>query len=242
MASPYRLIVLRVVVVVIGAVAGLLVGFQLGEASFGLVARALDRHLFDPKEMILALAFSGAAVGCAGAIWLSLAIVRAGRGWRRGGLVLFSLAALGAVTMIASAFHWPTSGGPLLVQYELRLPPSTPTPRLNEIDVTVWSGRNGHGVFIERIGRNGDRTEIAGDFTILLDNVSPTMSLRLRGSGALAEGYWQLPYRADSPLEGAFGPWQRITFTASPHADATSLPPGDYDIRYRARRYMRTYQ
>jgi hypothetical protein len=241
MAAPYRLIFLRVVLVVVGAVAGLFVGFKLGETSFRLVAGVLDRHLFDPKEMILALAFSGAALGCAGAIWLSLVITRASRGWQRGGLVLFSFATLGAIALIASAFHWPLSSGPPQVQYELRLPPGAPTPRLNEIDVTIWSGRNGHGAFIERIERNGDRTEIAGDFTILLDNLSPMMSLRLRGGAGLAEGYWQLPYRPDSPLDSAFGPWQRITFTPSARSDVTALPPGDYEIRYRVRRYMRTY-
>jgi hypothetical protein len=67
-----------------------------------------------------------------------------------------------------------------------------------------------------------------------LDNLAPTVSLTLHK----AEGVWRLPYKPDAALEKSFGPWQRIEFIPNPRRSRPPLPAGDYDVRYRVRRYM----
>jgi hypothetical protein len=239
MAVKYTLVFARAAMAAAAAIGGGIVCFVLGETFYAAVEGLLDPHWFDPKELLLASAFSGGVLGAAAGIWLALALTNAGKGWLRGALLLFGAAVVGSIAMIASAYHWPRSSGPLLVQYELRLPPGTPPPLLNEIGISIRSENGGSGVFIARIRQSGDRPEVSGDLVIYLDNLSPTMALRLRLFGGAAEGSWQLPYRPESPLENEFGPWQGIEFIARPNAEP--LPAGDYEIRYRARRYLPTY-
>lgn len=137
--------------------------------------------------------------------------------------------------MLAS-FDWPKSSGEPVVDYELRLPAGAALPERGKLDLTVWREKAGEGCYIDKVRMAGDRPEITGNLTLRTNNLSPSMSLRLNNA---AEGYWRLPIAPDAALDKSFGAWQRIEFIATPRA--TPLPPlptGEYDIRYRVRKYM----
>jgi hypothetical protein len=93
-----------------------------------------------------------------------------------------------------------------------------------------------------------DRALLNGTIVVQLNNSTPTMSLRLPESMAMdgprgpfgrrnPEGYWRLPYSPTSKLETDFSPWQKIDFIDARRA-VPPMPPGNYEIRYRLRRYM----
>jgi hypothetical protein len=52
------------------------------------------------------------------------------------------------------------------------------------------------------------------------------------------ESHWTMPIRADAQLEKAFGPWQRIEFLAPPRENIPPLPPGEYEVHYRVKKYL----
>jgi hypothetical protein len=47
-----------------------------------------------------------------------------------------------------------------------------------------------------------------------------------------------MPIRADAKLDKAFGPWQRIEFVPNPRENVPPLPPGEYEVRYRVKKYL----
>ena len=61
------------------------------------------------------------------------------------------------------------------------------------------------------------------------------MSLRLSN---MAEGYWTMPIRLKATLDQGFGDWQPIRFLPLPRMEEAPLPAGDYDVRYRVKKYL----
>jgi len=61
------------------------------------------------------------------------------------------------------------------------------------------------------------------------------MSLRLSN---MAEGYWTMPIGRKATLDQGFGDWQPIRFLPLPRIEESPLPPGDYDVRYRVKKYI----
>jgi hypothetical protein len=177
----------------------------------------------------------GSAVGALTGAWLALILVRAGKAVQRGALIALLMAVLGGAAVMTDSFDWPKTSGTPVVRYELRLPPGTLLPDRSNVDLTVWTDHSGQGCYIDNISASGDRPEIAGNLVLQTTNLHPTMSLRLNGT---MEGYWELPIKPDAPLDKTFGPWQRINFIASPRLGLPPLPLGDYEIRYRVRKYM----
>lgn len=210
-------------------------GLQLGEAFAYALAEWVDRDLAELKDVLIWCSLMGALVGALAGIWLTLRLARTRRWIQRSALIVTGLAAFGAVAIGLAGYPWPKASGVPVIEYELRLPAGLATPNLSEIDLGIWSGNNGHGCFIRELRMAGGRPEITGSMVLGLDNLTPTVSLALHRK---AEGVWRLPYKPDAALEKSFGPWQRIEFIPNPRRSLPPLPAGDYDIRYRLRRYM----
>jgi hypothetical protein len=215
------------------AIAAGLLGFHAGEAFAYGIAALMDRDIAELKDMLIWASVGGAPVGAAAGVWLALTLLRASADGRRIALVLLGVIAGGYATLLLLSYDWPKSSGKPVVQYELRLPAGTRQPTMQTVALTIWRDRNGQGCYIASIRRVDDRPEIAGSF--VMGNGEKMLSLQLSRA---AEGYWQLPIRDDAPLDKAFGPWQRIEFVPPPRGDVRPPPPGDYEIRYRVRRYM----
>ena len=79
------------------------------------------------------------------------------------------------------------------------------------------------------------RGQISGSFAIDRKSEGSDMAL---GWAPNIVSRWRIPFTGDAPLDKAFGPWQRIELLPSPRPDTIPLPAGEYNIRYRVRRYM----
>jgi hypothetical protein len=217
------------------ALAGGLLGQIAGQALVYAIADWTDRDIAELKDMLIWGFISGTLVGALAAVWLSLRLTGAIWWVERTALGIFAAALIGCGVIMTSAFDWPKSSGTPIIKYELRLPAGSPLPARDEIGITIWSEKSGQGCYIDKIRMAGERPEIAGDCSLYLSNLSPTVSLRLNNK---TESYWRLPYKPDTPLEAAFGPWRRIEFIPTPRPNTEPLPQGDYEIRYRVRKYM----
>jgi hypothetical protein len=98
----------------------------------------------------------------------------------------------------------------------------------------LWSDKAGQGSYVAGVRRDGDRPVIAGSFQL---NGSGERTLSL-GLDREPQGYWTVPIRRDAKLEREFGPWRRIAFTPIPRENGSPLPPGEYEVRYRVRKYL----
>jgi hypothetical protein len=213
------------------AVCGYL-GLGAGERLGYVIATLIGREIAELKDMLIWSILASGIVSALAGIWLSHWITRASKGTQQGAaIVLAGAVACGAILMLAS-FDWPKSAGTPVVDYELRLPAGTPLPAHDAIDITAWSDRMGQGCYIKQVRMVDGRPEITG--TIVLHPGLATVSLKLDRA---TEGHWRLPIAADARLEKAFRPWQRIEFIPTPNKDAVPLPAGDYEIRYRVRKY-----
>jgi hypothetical protein len=217
------------------AMAGGFAGMQLGEALSYAVARLTDRDISELKDMLIWSLIAGMATGAAAGIYIVLALARTSRWLQRSALALLALIALGGTAITVVAYDWPKSSGHPVVQYELRLPEGVALPPMSDIRLAQWQGKSGHGIYIARIGTVDGRAGIAGSFAIDRHSKGSEMALGLARN---VESRWLIPYTGDAPLEKAFGPWQRIELLPSPREGVVPLPPGDYHIRYRVRRYM----
>ncbi len=211
------------------------IGLQLGETFAYALAGWVDRDIAELKDVLIWCSVTGALIAALAGIWLTLCLARTRRWIQRSALVVTGLAAVGAVAVGLAGYPWPKTSGHPVIEYELRLPAGLALPNLSEIDLGIWSGKNGRGCYIREMRMAGGRPEIAGSMVLGLDNPAPTVSLALHRK---AEGVWRLPYKPDAALEKSFGPWQRIEFIPNPRRSLPPLPAGDYDIRYRVRRYM----
>lgn len=209
-------------------------GLYLGQAFAYALSGWIDRDLADLKEVLVWCSLAGAVVSALAAIWLTLRLTRTRRWIERTALAATGLAAVGAVVVGVAGYPWPKSSGIPIVEYELRLPAGLAMPEPSEIRLTIWSGKKGNGCYVREQRMADGRAEIAGSMVLAPDNLTPTVSLALYRSG---EGVWRLPYTPDAALEKEFGPWRRIEFVTNPR-NLPPLPAGDYDIRYRVRRFL----
>jgi hypothetical protein len=217
------------------AAAGGFGGMQFGEGASYAVAKLTDRDIAELKDMLIWSLIAGMATGAAAGIWIVLAFAGTPRWLRRSALALLAAVATGGTAVTVAAYDWPKSSGHPVVHYELRLPPGVALPPMSELRLEQWQGKSGHGIYIERTGFADGRAQISGSFAINRDSKGSEMALGLARN---VESRWRMPYTGGAPLEKAFGPWQRIEFLPSPRAGVLPLPPGDYHIRYRVRRYM----
>ncbi|MBI5262717.1 MAG: hypothetical protein HY852_12975 [Bradyrhizobium sp.] len=226
----------RLILFVAAVAAGAWLGQRAGEQLVYSIAWLTDRDIAELKDMLIWGAITGLFVGALTGAWSALLLMGAGKLVQRGALVLLAATAFGGGALMTAYFDWPRSSGTPVVRYQLRLPPGiTVSDQGNaDVDLTVWDSRIGHGCYIGSIRRVGDRYEIAGEFVLHKTDPHQTMSLRLNSA---TEGFWQLPITPDAALEKEFGPWQRIEFIAPPR-QVSPLPPGNYEIRYRVRKYM----
>jgi hypothetical protein len=204
-----------------------------GNALVYAIAAWTDRDIAELKMMLLWGMLAGGLVGGIAGVGLVLAGTRCSRDAQYTALVAGGIAvALGATLMLAT-FDWPKSSGSPQVLYELRLPAGTPQPRLDRVNVILWSEKAGKGCYISGQRRDGDRPVIAGSF-LVTGKGDQTLSL---GLDREPQGYWTMPIKADAKLDKTFGPWQRIEFTPIPRDKVPPLPPGEYEVRYRVKKY-----
>jgi hypothetical protein len=220
------------------ALAALVGGGWLGLNGGSVLAYAIagwtDRDIAELKSMLIWSTLAGGLVGAIAGVWLVLACTRCSREAKNTALMAGGVAvALGAVLMLGT-FDWPKSAGTPEVMYELRLPAGTPQPRLDRVNVVLWSDKAGQGCYVSGVQRDGDRPVIAGSFLV---NGQGDRTLSL-GLDREPQGYWAMPIKSDAKLDKAFGPWQRIEFTPIPRENVPPLPPGDYEVRYRVKKYL----
>lgn len=216
-------------------IAGGWLGLHLGERFGYGVAWLTDRDIAELKDMLIWCILSGAIVCAVAGVWLALRLTRS-RAWaQRSALVALGVVTLGAAGIVLAAYPSPKSSGIPVVAYELRLPPDLPFPVFGNIGLTIWSQTSGQGCYIEILRMASERAEIVGSMVLQTSNLSPTLTRTLNQN---SEGHWRLPVKPDAALDKSFGPWQRIEFIAPRRANVAPLPPGDYQIRYRVRRYM----
>lgn len=219
---------------VIAFLGGGWLGLRAGNWLAYAVARWTERDIAELKVMLIWSTLAGALVCAVAGVWLVLISTRCSREAQRIGLVSTGVVVLvGAILMLGS-FDWPKSSGVPEVMYEVRLPAGLPQPRMDKISVILWSDKAGQGCYISGVRRDDDRPVITGSFLV---NGSGERTLSL-GLDREPQGYWTMPVRADAKPEKAFGPWQRISFTPIPREKAQPLPPGDYEVRYRVRKYL----
>lgn len=230
---------LRVMTIVLlaiaAAAAGGFAGMQLGQAASYAIARLTDRDIAELKDMLIWSLIAGMATGAAAGALVVLALARTPRWLQRSALALLAVVAVGGTAITVAAYDWPKSSGHPVVHYELRLPPGVALPPMSELRLEQWQGKSGHGIYIDRTGIADGRAQISGSFAINRDSKGSDMALGLARN---VESRWRIPYSGDAPLEKEFGPWQRIELLPSPREGVAPLPPGDYHIRYRVRRYM----
>jgi hypothetical protein len=185
--------------------------------------------------MLIWSTFGGGLVGLTAGVWLMLACTRCSVEARRISLVAVAAAVVCVGALMLMSFDWPKSSGTPVVLYEIRLPPGTPQPRRDKVDVMLWAEKSGKGCYVSELRREDERPVIAGSCLVTGQNDGQTLSLRLdRGP----EGHWKMPFRADAKLDKAFGPWQQIEFVANPRENVPPLPPGEYEVRFRVKKYL----
>jgi hypothetical protein len=226
---------IRHALVLVAAIAGGWLGVHGGSALAYGIAHLVDHDIAMLKDMLIWSSLSGAPVGAMAGVWLALTFARASAEARRLALVGLAVAVFAGSALILASYPWPKSSGTPVIEFVLRLPAGMSAPDRGAIDVTVWSGKSGHGCYIRDIRTSSDRPEISGEMVLQAGNEDPTMSLRLNRK---AEGYWRVPIKPGAALDKVFDPWQRIEFIATPRADVPPLPAGEYHIRYRVRSYL----
>lgn len=217
------------------AFAGGFAGMQLSQAASYAIALLTDRDIAELKDMLIWSLIAGMATGAAAGVCIVLALARTPRWLQRSALALLTVVAVGGTAITVAAYDWPKASGHPVVHYELRLPPGVALPPMSELRLEQWQGKAGHGIYIDRTEIVDGRAQISGSFAINRDSKGSDMAIGLARN---VESRWRIPYTGDAPLEKDFGPWQRIDLQPSPRDGVTPLPPGDYHIRYRVRRYM----
>jgi len=209
-------------------------GLYAGNGLVYAIARWTDRDITELKVMLMWGTLASALVCAVAGVWLVLAATRCSREAQRVGLIATGVAVVvGALVMLGS-FDWQKSSGVPEVMYEIRLPAGAPAPRADRVNVMLWSDRAGQGCYVSGLRRDGDRPVIAGSFRL---NGSGERTLSL-GLDREPQGYWTVPIGRNAKLERDFGPWQRIAFTPIPRENGSPLPPGEYEVRYRVRKYL----
>jgi hypothetical protein len=209
-------------------------GLYAGNWLVYAVARWTDRDIAELKVMLTWGPLAGGLVCAVAGVWLVLAATRCSREAQRVGLIATGVAVMVGVLLMLGSFDWRKNSGVPEVMYEIRLPEGTPPPRADRVNVMLWSDRAGQGSYVAGVRRDGDRPVIAGSFQL---NGSGERTLSL-GLDREPQGYWTVPIRRDAKLEREFGPWQRIAFTPIPRENGSPLPPGEYEVRYRVRKYL----
>jgi hypothetical protein len=226
----------------IAAVAAL--GFASLGALFGqdagyAVARLLRRDPAEVKDMMIwlfvASPFAMAALG----VWLALLLTGAGRAARTLALTFFVVMTAGTAAMMAASYDWPKTSGTPVYDYELRLPAGVALSSPNLLDITLWDDTAGTGCSVTELRQIDGRAQISGRFVFGGHNPAPAMSMRLRDGTVHPhpEGYWRMSVVPATKPGAEFSSWQKIEFIAPPRV-VPSVPPGDYEIRYRLRRFM----
>jgi len=220
-------------VAVVAVISGGWIGLHLGEAFGYALARWADRDIAELKDELIWCILMGGLVCAFSGVAIALLLTGVRRWVQRTAAIAACVTTLGAGALLLAAYPWPKTSGIPVIEYELQLPPGLPLPKHSEIDLTIWSKKSGQGCYIRDVRMAGDRPEIVGDMVLQLNNLEPSVSLALNRE---TEGRWKLSIKPDATLDKTFGPWQRIEFIPNPNAKP--LPQGDYNIRYRVRRYM----
>jgi hypothetical protein len=141
--------------------------------------------------------------------------------------------------MTAASYDWPKTSGTPIYDYELRLPAGVALSKANLLDMTLWDDTAGTGCSVTELRHLDGRAQVSGKFVFGGDNLAPTMSMRLRDGTVHPhpEGYWRMSVVPATKPGAEFSLWQKIEFIAPPRA-VPSVPPGDYEIRYRLRRFI----
>jgi hypothetical protein len=233
---------LRLLLGLVAAAGGFFLGLGWGEQLGFAIAASIDRDPAELEDMNIWCTISGGVVTSAVAVWLVIWVTGAGRGARTIALGAVGVALGISSLMILVSYDWPKSEGTPLIDYELRLPEGVYQPP-GPIDLTIWNENASTGCYVNRIVRyEPPRYEISGKIVLPKDNRNPVMSLRIEDIKIESyprpgvTRYWRLPYSPDAALEKQWQPWQRIEFIAAPHGE-TVPPEGNYEIRYRLRRY-----
>jgi hypothetical protein len=220
---------------VAGAVIGGFAGLHGGEALAYAIAAWTDRDIAELKDMLIWSTFGSGLVGLLIGVWLVLTCTRCSVDARRLSLIAVGAAVVGVGGLMLATFDWPKSSGTPNVMYEIRLPPGTPPPRRDKVDVVLWAEKSGKGCYVSDLRRENDRPVIAGSFLVTSKSDNQILALRLNRE---AEGHWKMPITADAKLDKTFSPWQRIEFVPSPRENMPPLPPGEYEVRYRVKKYL----
>jgi hypothetical protein len=226
---------IRHLVGVAGALIGGWIGLFGGEALAYAIAEWTDRDIAELKDMLIWSTFGGGLIGLLLGVFVVLVCMRSSSEARR--LSLVSVAAAMALVggLMLATFDWPKSSGTPNVQYEIRLPAGTPQPRRDKVDVVLWAEKSGKGCYVSDLRRENDQPVIAGSFLVTSKSDNQTLALRLNRE---TEGHWKMPIRADAQLDQTFGPWQRIEFVPTPRENMPALPSGEYEVRYRVKKYL----
>lgn len=225
----------RFAVVLLSALCAGAIGMQFGERFGYALANAVDRDIAELKGtliwFILLTPPTSAMVGAAAAM------VALRSRWRRAAVISAASFVAAAGLFLTIGYEWPKSAGMPVIEYELLLPDGLKLTGQNQIDLTIWNGKSGHGCYIKEMRQQGSRQLVAGSIVLHLDNHSPTMSIVLGdGEKWFSAGVWELPYRPEDQLEVSFRPWRRIEFVRNVHDKP--LPTGNFQIRYRLRSFM----
>jgi hypothetical protein len=233
--TPLFALPIRHLLGVAGATGGSWLGLLGGEALAYAIAAWTDRDIAELKDMLIWSTFGSGLIGLLAGVWLVLACTRCSVEARRIALIGLSAAVVGVGALMLVTFDWPKSEGTPNVMYEIRLPAGAPQPRREKVDVVLWADKSGKGCYVSDLRREDDRPVIAGSCLVTSKSDSQTLALRLNRE---AESHWKMPIRADAKLDKTFGPWQRIEFVASPRENVPPLPPGEYEVRYRVKKYF----
>jgi hypothetical protein len=220
------------------AIAAFIGGGWLGVYGGSVLAYAIagwtERDIAELETMLIWSTLAGGLTGAIAGVWLALAGTRCSREAQQSALVAGGAGAIVGALLMLGTFDWPKSAGTPQVMYELRLPAGTPQPRLDRVNVILWSDKAGKGCYVSGLRRDGDRPVIAGSFLVTSQG-DQTLSL---GLDREPQGTWTMPIKASAKLDKAFGPWQHIEFTPIPREKVSPLPPGEYEVRYRVRKYL----
>jgi hypothetical protein len=226
----------------VAAVAAL--GFGWLGALFGqdvgyLVAHLLKRDPAEIKGLLIWLFIASPFVMAALGAWLALVLTGAGRAARTVALSFLIAMTAGAMAMMAVSYEWPKTTGVPVFDYEIRFPAGVQLSNQNLVDLTVWNNNDGMGCAVNGMTQHGDRVQVSGTLVLGRDNHAPTMSMRMREGASFPypEAYWRLPNMPATRPQPEFSPWHKIEFVAPPRV-VPSVPPGDYEIRFRLRRYI----
>jgi hypothetical protein len=208
------------------------IGLYGGSRLAYAIAGWTDRDIAELNTMLTWSTLAGGLVCAVAGVWLVLLCTRCSREAQNTALIAVGLAVIAGAVLMLGTFDWPKSSGIPEVMFELRLPAGTPQPRLD--NVILRSDKPGRGCYVSGLRRDGDRPVIAGS-CLVTSQSDQSLSL---GLDREPQAFWTMPIKADAKLDKAFGPWQRIEFTPIPRDNVPPLPPGEYEVRYRVKRYL----